>query len=69
MQLGRGAAGGCLSAEEHDELAREHVAVARYWRTLGERGHANRETSLAKIHRRAAAIKRALAAPKQSKAA
>jgi hypothetical protein len=69
VQLGRGAAGRGLSAEEHDELAREHVAMARYWRTLGERGHAKRETSLAKIHRRAAGIKRALATPKQSKAA
>ena len=69
MQVGRGAAGRGLSAEEHDELAREHVAVARYWRTLGERGHAKRETSLATIHRRAAVIKRALAAPKQSKTA
>jgi hypothetical protein len=69
VQVERGAAGRGLSAEQHDELAREHVAVARYWRTLGERGHAKRETSLAKIHRRAAVIKRALASPKRSKAA
>jgi hypothetical protein len=62
VHLGRGAAGCCLSAEEHDELAREHVAVARYWRTLGERGNAKRETSLAKIHRQAAVIKRACVA-------
>ena len=68
MELG-GDAGRSVSADEHDELAREHVALARYWQAVGDREQAHRAASLAAIHRRAAAIKRELEVTRRPRAA
>ena len=68
MDLG-GDAGRSVSADEHDELAREHLALARYWQAVGDRGRARRAASLATIHRRAAAIKRELGTTRRRRAA
>ena len=68
MQLG-GDAGRSVAADEHDELAREQVALARYWQAVGDRGRAQRAASLATIHRRAGAIKRELEMVRSRRAA
>jgi hypothetical protein len=49
-------------AEAHEEAALEHEDRARQWLAVGERRHAELELSRTAIHRRAAAIKRELAA-------
>ena len=68
MELG-GEAGRSASADEHDELARQQVALARYWQAVGDGGRARRAASLATIHRRAAAIKRELELTRRPRAA
>ena len=49
-------------AEAHEQAALEHEDMARQWLAVGERRHAEIELSRTTIHRRAAAIKRELAA-------
>lgn len=50
------------AAEAHEQAALEHEDLARQWIAVGERRHAELELSRTEIHRRAAAIKRELAA-------
>ena len=50
------------AAEAHERAALEHEDLARQWIAVGERRHAQLELSRTEIHRRAAAIKRELAA-------
>ena len=50
----------CGAAEVHEQAARVHVELARWWRARGEHQLARREVSRAAIRRRAAEIKRDL---------